>query len=187
MDRLWSPWRLPYILSGGEARGCVFCDALADTDSSAAAASAGDPAPLRQSSLIVFQGKTCYVILNLYPYNNGHLLVVPNRHIPSLAAATPEELGELIELTRRSELALTEAYSPHGINMGINLGKPAGAGVLDHVHMHVVPRWSGDTNFMTVVGETRVLPEELPDTAQKLRPIFEKLARGPAEPGRTVT
>jgi len=176
MDRLWSPWRLPYILSGGEARGCVFCEALAEPDSSASPASAVDPAAFRQSSLIVFRGKTCYVILNLYPYNNGHLLVVPNRHIPSLAAATNEELCELIDLTRRSELALTDAYSPHGINMGINLGKSAGAGVLDHVHMHVVPRWSGDTNFMSVVGETRVLPEELPDTAQKLRPIFAKLA-----------
>jgi ATP adenylyltransferase len=128
-----------------------------------------------QSALIVFRGTACYVILNLYPYNNGHLMVVPNRHIASLAAATSEELCELIELTRRSELALTEAFSPHGMNMGINLGKPAGAGVLDHVHMHVVPRWNGDTNFMTVVGETRVLPEVLSETVRKLRPIFERL------------
>ena len=97
--------------------------------------------------------------------------------IPSLAAATTEELCELIELTRRSELALGEAFSPHGINMGINLGKPAGAGVLDHVHMHVVPRWNGDTNFMTVVGETRVLPEDLAASAARLRPIFERLAK----------
>ena len=171
MDRLWSPWRLPYILGGGEARGCVFCDARADADSSAAK----DPSEFNQSSLIVFRGTTCYVILNLYPYNNGHLMVVPNRHIPSLAAATHEELCELIELTRRSEIALIEGYSPHGINMGINLGKPAGAGVLDHVHMHIVPRWSGDTNFMTVVGQTRVLPEELSQTVAKLRPIFHKL------------
>jgi len=127
-----------------------------------------------QSSLIVFRGTTCYVILNLYPYNNGHLMVVPNRHIPSLAAATSEELHELIDLTRRSELALGEAFNPDGMNMGINLGKPAGAGVLDHVHMHVVPRWNGDTNFMTIVGETRVLPEELPVTAGKLRAILER-------------
>ena len=173
MDRLWSPWRLPYILSGGDARGCVFCDALAGLD--APATPDDDASAFDQSSLIVFRGTTCYVILNLYPYNNGHLMVVPNRHIPSLAAATHEELCELIELTRRSELALVEAYSPHGINMGINLGKPAGAGVLDHVHMHLVPRWSGDTNFMTVVGQTRVLPEELSATAEKLRPIFEQL------------
>jgi ATP adenylyltransferase len=170
MDRLWSPWRLPYILNGGEARGCVFCDALVEPDPSRSSAQA--PA----DDLIVFRGTTCFVILNLYPYNNGHLLVVPNRHIASLAGATSEELCELIELTRRAELALGEAYSPHGLNMGINLGKPAGAGVLDHVHMHIVPRWNGDTNFMTIVGRTRVLPEELPQTAEKLRPIFQKLA-----------
>jgi ATP adenylyltransferase len=163
MDRLWSPWRLAYVTGSDKSPGCVFC-----------AAQSPDEA---QSSLIVFRGPTCYVILNLYPYNNGHLMVVPNRHIASLAAATSEELCELIELTRRSELALGEAFSPHGMNMGINLGKPAGAGVLDHVHMHVVPRWNGDTNFMTIVGDTRVLPEELHVSAAKLRPIFEKLAR----------
>jgi ATP adenylyltransferase len=164
MDRLWSPWRLEYVTGSGKSPGCVFC-------------AAQDPSE-DQSSLVVFRGESCYVILNLYPYNNGHLMVVPNRHIASLAAATSEELCELIELTRQSELALTEAFSPHGMNMGINLGKPAGAGVLDHVHMHVVPRWNGDTNFMTIVGETRVLPEELPVTARKLRPIFDKLQRG---------
>jgi ATP adenylyltransferase len=161
MDRLWSPWRLPYVTASGKTPGCVFCDAQHG----------------EQTALIVYRGATCYVILNLYPYNNGHLMVVPNRHIASLAAATPDELHELIELTRRAELALGEAYSPHGLNMGINLGKPAGAGVLDHVHMHIVPRWNGDTNFMTIVGDTRVLPEELPQTAEKLRPIFEKLSR----------
>jgi ATP adenylyltransferase len=159
MDRLWSPWRLPYVTGSGKSPGCVFCDAPEG----------------EQAGLIVFRGGTCYVILNLYPYNNGHLMVVPNRHIASLAAATREELSELIELTRRAEVALGEAYNPHGLNMGINLGKPAGAGVLDHVHMHVVPRWNGDTNFMTVVGDTRVLPEELAQSADKLRPIFQKL------------
>jgi ATP adenylyltransferase len=178
MDRLWSPWRLPYILNGGDARGCVFCDALIEPDpptsSGQAPSTSSGQAPV--DDLIVFRGTTCYVILNLYPYNNGHLLVVPNRHIASLATATTEELCELIELTRRAELALGEAYSPQGLNMGINLGKPAGAGVLDHVHMHIVPRWNGDTNFMTIVGGTRVLPEELPQTAEKLRPIFQKLA-----------
>jgi ATP adenylyltransferase len=149
------------VTGSAKSPGCVFCDAQNPSE--------------EQSALIVFRGKTCYVILNLYPYNNGHLMVVPNRHIASLAAATTEELCELIELTRRAELALGEAFNPHGMNMGINLGKPAGAGVLDHVHMHVVPRWNGDTNFMTVVGDTRVLPEELPATVGKLRPIFERL------------
>ena len=102
-------------------------------------------------------------------------MVIPNRHVGSLGAATADERRELIELTTVAEAALTEAYAPHGLNMGINLGKPAGAGVLDHVHMHVVPRWNGDTNFMTVVGRTRVLPEELPVTAERLRPIFSRL------------
>ena len=160
MEHLWSPWRLAYITGGASAKGCVFCSALSDPEAEA---------------LIVYRGRDCYVILNLFPYNNGHLMVIPNRHIASLAAATPAELSELIELTRVAEMAVTETYAPHGLNLGINLGKPAGAGILDHVHMHVVPRWNGDTNFMTVVGRTRVLPEELPDTAAKLRPVFERL------------
>jgi ATP adenylyltransferase len=161
MEHLWSPWRLAYITGGAASKGCVFCDASSDAEA---------------SPLIVYRGKTCFVILNLFPYNNGHLMVIPNRHIASLGTATADELAELIGLTRVAELALTEAYEPHGINMGINLGKPAGAGILDHVHMHVVPRWNGDTNFMTVVGETRVLPETLPDTAARLRPLFERIA-----------
>ena len=159
MDHLWSPWRLAYVTDNARSEGCVFC-----------AAQASD-----QLSLIVFSGRACFVILNLFPYNNGHLMVVPKRHVGSLVAATSDELSELIELTRRAEAAISEAYAPHGMNMGINLGKPAGAGVLDHLHMHVVPRWNGDTNFMSVVGETRVLPEELPITAARLRPIFDRL------------
>jgi ATP adenylyltransferase len=169
MEHLWSPWRLAYITGSSQPAGCVFCPP---------ARPAADPGQVVSEfeSLIVFRGATSYIILNLFPYNNGHLMVVPNRHIAALADATPEELGEMIELTRRAEIALNEAYAPHGMNMGINLGKPAGAGVLGHVHMHVVPRWTGDTNFMSVVGQTRVLPEELPATADKLRPIFERLA-----------
>jgi len=162
MDHLWSPWRLAYITGERAETGCVFCQALSDPDA---------------APLVVFRGTTCFIILNLFPYNNGHLMVIPNRHIASLSAATGEELAEMIELARRSEAALSEAYHPHGLNMGINIGKPAGAGILDHVHMHVVPRWNGDTNFMTVVGRTRVLSEELPATADRLRPIFERLAR----------
>jgi len=160
MERLWTPWRLAYV-SGGESPGCVFCAALS-----------GDEA----APLIVFRGTTCFVILNLFPYNNAHLMVVPNRHVATLADAAPAELLELITLARTAEMAIGEAYAPHGMNMGINLGKPAGAGVPGHLHMHVVPRWNGDTNFMSVIGDTRVLPEELPQTADKLRPIFERLA-----------
>ena len=149
------------MTGSAKSPGCVFCEAQVG----------------QQQSLIVFHGATCFVILNLYPSNNGHLMVVPNRHIGTLNAASSEELCELMELTRRAETALAEAYQPHGLNMGINLGKPAGAGVLDHLHMHIVPRWNGDTNFMSVVGQTRVLPEELHATAAKLKPIFERLAR----------
>jgi ATP adenylyltransferase len=125
--------------------------------------------------------ETCFVILNLYPYNNGHLMVVPNRHIATLAAATTAELGDVMALTRLAEMALTEVYNPNGLNVGINLGKAAGAGVLDHLHVHLVPRWSGDTNFMTVFGDVRVLPEDLTQTADRLRPVFERLA-GPGSP-----
>jgi ATP adenylyltransferase len=126
--------------------------------------------------LILFRGRVSFVILNLYPYNSGHLMVVPNRHVATLAATTADEQAELMRLTRHAEIALTEAYAPQGINIGVNLGKPAGAGVLDHLHVHVVPRWNGDTNFMTVVGNVRVLPEELGETVKKLKPIFERLA-----------
>jgi ATP adenylyltransferase len=162
VERLWSPWRLAYV-SGGESKGCVFCDAQ-HTD--------------QAESLIVFGGVTCYVILNLYPYNNGHLMVVPRRHVATLTEATPDELAELIRLTRGAEMALTEAYHPQGLNVGMNLGRAAGAGVADHMHIHVVPRWAGDTNFMSVVGEVRVLPEELEQTAERLRPIFRKVLAG---------
>jgi len=140
---------------------CIFCDAL----------TAPGAMPL-----IVHRGRTCYVILNKFPYNNGHLMVVFNRHVARLADTTPDELSEVMALTRVCEMALGEAYGPHGFNTGLNIGKPAGAGVLDHLHVHVVPRWHGDTNFMTVIGETRVLPEELSQTADRLRPIFTRIA-----------
>lgn len=162
MERLWTPWRLAYVTAASTGTPeCVFCDAVAE---------GADP------SLIVHRGATCFVILNLYPYNNGHLMVVPYRHVGRLARLNPAEQTELMHLTRIVEMALQELYEPHGFNMGLNLGKPAGAGVLDHLHMHVVPRWNGDTNFMTVVGETRVLPEDLARTADRLRPLLERLA-----------
>ncbi len=142
----------------GEHDSCIFCENNGlDTD------------------LVVFTGATCFVILNLYPYNNGHLMVVPRRHLPDLASTTAEERAELMALSRISEIALNEAYHPHGLNVGINLGRPAGAGVLDHLHIHMVPRWNGDTNFMGVVGNTRVLPEDLSMAVTRLRPIFERL------------
>ena len=188
MDRLWSPWRLEYVTSADRKSGCIFCLGAG------AAREGGPPSQHRpvgsrsdptlaeaaealdQRSLIVYEGTTCYVILNLYPYNNGHLMVVPYRHVATLGELTDTELHEIAVLTQRSEAALTETYRPHGMNIGMNLGKPAGAGVEEHLHVHVVPRWSGDTNFMTVVGEMRVLPEDLGASAARLRPIFGRLA-----------
>jgi ATP adenylyltransferase len=149
------------VTGGTSTDSCIFCDA-------------GNPN--NEAPLVVHRGTHAYVILNLFPYNNGHLMIVPRRHIASLAEANPPELQELIELTRRAEIVLTEAYAPQGLNIGVNLGKAAGAGVADHLHIHVVPRWSGDTNFMTVVGTVRVLPETIDATAARLRPLFEKLA-----------
>ena len=160
MERLWSPWRLSYV-SGATApsSGCVFCDAATEV----------------QSPLVLVGGRLAYVVLNLYPYNNGHLMVVPRRHVASLGETTAEELTEIMVFVRDAEQALTEAYKPDGLNVGINLGRAAGAGVPGHLHVHLVPRWNGDTNFMTVVGDTRVLPEDLAATAARLRPIFERL------------
>jgi len=162
MERLWTPWRLAYVTGSAEAAGCVFCQAVSEPEA---------------QPLIVFRGASCFVILNLFPYNNAHLMVVPNRHVASLAQASVEERCELMDLASVAATAITEAYAPHGMNMGINLGKPVGAGIPGHLHLHVVPRWDGDTNFMTEVGQTRVLPEELPQTADKLRPIFERLTQ----------
>ena len=153
------------MTGAGSPDGCIFC------------AAAQRAAPGADDDLVLIRGRAAYVILNRYPYNNGHLMVVTARHVPTLHAATREELDELMQLTRHAEIALTEAYTPQGINIGINLGRPAGAGIVDHLHIHAVPRWAGDTSFMSVVGNTRVLPEELGQTAARLRPIFERLSR----------
>jgi ATP adenylyltransferase len=115
-----------------------------------------------------------FVVMNLYPYNSGHLMIAPHRHVASLTEATPEELGEMMELTRRLEGILLDVYHPDGVNVGMNLGKPAGAGVAGHIHLHVVPRWVGDTNFMTVVGGTRVIPEDPVAACARLRPYFSR-------------
>jgi ATP adenylyltransferase len=158
MDRLWSPWRLEYVTADKKSdTGCVFCT---------------QPRHPHPDSLILHEGVTCYIVLNKFPYNNGHLMVVPHRHVDSLVALQPEELQELAMLTQRSEAVLREVYQPQGINIGINLGRPAGAGIVEHLHVHAVPRWGGDANFMTVIGETRVLPESLQASAARLRPFF---------------
>ena len=134
-----------------------------------------EPTVPESESLIVHAGEQCYVILNRYPYNPGHLMVLPNRHVPALADLSTEELHELADLTRLAETALVNAYRPQGINVGINLGLSAGAGIREHLHVHLVPRWNGDTNFISVVGNTRVLPEDLQQSTARLRPVFADL------------
>ena len=164
-DVLWAPWRMEFI-NAKKRDGCIFCEFPSAT---------GDKAD--KANLVLGRSASSFAILNKYPYNSGHLMVVPTRHVANLAALTPPELSEIMLLTQRCEIALTEVYQPQGINVGINLGRPAGAGVLDHVHVHLVPRWTGDTNFMSVVGNVRVLPEELGQSAERLRPVFERLGR----------
>ena len=160
MDRLFTPWRLAYVTEASRTdTGCIFCAALARID---------------DEPLVVYRGRQTFVILNKYPYNNGHVMVVPHRHAAELGALTADELTEMMLVAQRVERALTGVYRPHGFNLGLNLGKSAGAGVLDHLHLHVVPRWNGDTSFMTVFGETRVLPEELGQTAERLRAVLER-------------
>jgi ATP adenylyltransferase len=161
MDRLWTPWRFEYLRNADQVTTCVFCRMLSETRDAA--------------NLLLFRGREAFVILNLFPYTSGHLLVVANRHISFLSDARSEELHEIIELSRCCENALRQEYHPDGLNMGFNLGRAAGAGVEHHLHMHVLPRWTGDSNFVSVVGETRVLPEELPVTFQRLLSYFKNL------------
>ena len=158
MDYLWTPWRFSYITQAGQSAGCVFCDK---------AASQND-----ERDHIFYRGRRNFAILNIFPYTAGHLMVVPYRHIASLAEAEAEELREMMELTQKAEAALQKIYRPQGFNLGMNLGKAAGAGVAGHIHMHVLPRWEADANFMSVIGETRLLPEELPVTWAKLKREF---------------
>ena len=159
MERMWAPWRHGYVTEGSRGPGCVLCRALAEADG--------------PDSLVVHAAPLNFVVMNLFPYNAGHLMVAPRRHFARLGDATHEELAEMMVLTRRLEQVVTEAYRPDGINLGMNLGQSAGAGVADHIHLHVVPRWTGDTNFMTVIGETRVIPEDPREACSRLRRYFE--------------
>jgi ATP adenylyltransferase len=156
-QRLWAPWRMEYIRSEKSGE-CVFC----------AAPAAGDD----EGRHIVHRGERCFLILNAYPYNSGHLMVAPYRHAGSLEDLDEAELLELMTLTRRALAALRAAYRPDGFNLGVNLGEVAGAGFADHVHLHVVPRWSADANFMAVTGDTRVLPQALEDSWRELVRAF---------------
>jgi ATP adenylyltransferase len=162
MDYLWSPWRFRYVSEGTKRDGCAFCEMIRC-----------DPARDRES-YILHRARLNFVFLNLYPYTTGHILVAPYAHVAYLSDLGRESLQEMISLTRSVEGALAAVYHADGYNMGMNLGKCAGAGVADHLHLHFLPRWMGDTNFMSVVSETRVLPEDLSVTYDKLACFFQK-------------
>lgn len=163
MKQLWSPWRMKYIENHIKEKGCVFCIAQAKTDG--------------MENLIAFRGERAYVILNRYPYTSGHLMVIPFEHKPNLEELDPATRAEMMELTSRCTTVLKNIYKPQGFNVGVNIGEAAGAGVAAHVHIHIVPRWQGDTNFMSSVGETRVLPEALEDTYERVKAAFD-LSKG---------
>ena len=163
MEVLFSPGRFSYVTSPRDRDGpCILCQIRDSHDD--------------EPNLVILRTALSYVLINRYPYNSGHLMIVPNRHQADLQLLTREERGELIELSGISEGILREAYRAQGINLGMNLGESAGAGILGHLHLHMVPRWAGDTNFMTVVGATRVIPEEPQVSYAKLRPLFQERA-----------
>ena len=151
--QLWAPWRLEYIKQADEQAGCVFCDAAAGDD---------------EERLVVHRGELAFALLNKFPYSSGHLMVAPYRHVGELAGLTDEEALEVHRLAVQGVAALGEVYGPEGHNLGWNLGRVAGAGVVDHIHLHIVPRWAGDTNFMPVLADVKVLPEHLLETRLRL-------------------
>jgi ATP adenylyltransferase len=162
VDRLWSPWRYEYIASGSavsESNGCVFCRLRDDPDKD-------------EANFVIHRAAHSFIVLNIYPYISGHLLIVPYEHVSELDVAAKETTDELMDLTKRCQTALREAYQPTGFNIGMNLGRSAGAGIVDHIHIHILPRWIGDTNFTTAVSNTRVIPEDLATTYQKLHGKF---------------
>ena len=160
MDRLWSPWRYRYVSTAEDASGCIFCNKPKTSDD--------------QAQLILHRGRLNFVLLNLYPYTSGHMMVAPYEHVATLEEAAAETLSEMMMLTQRAQRHLRELYRAPGFNIGMNLGSVAGAGVAGHIHMHVLPRWAGDANFMTTVGETRVIPESLEAAYEKLAAAFRE-------------
>lgn len=154
MDYLWTPWRYTYITTADRAPGCIFCDKIAENDD--------------RRNYIVYRGEHCFIILNAYPYTSGHVMVVPYAHLDQLVKLPKAAAHEMMDLSQRMEGLLREIYNAEGVNLGMNIGKCAGAGVAGHVHMHVLPRWTADANFVSVVGETRVLPETLETTYEKI-------------------
>lgn len=161
MDHLWSPWRYSYVQSSATGDACIFCAKAADSR---------DP-----ENLIVHRARFNFVLLNLYPYNNGHVMIAPYEHVATLEGAQEATTTEMMALTKQVQVHLRTIYKPGGFNFGMNIGEVAGAGVAGHIHMHIVPRWRGDANFMTTIAETRVLPEDLSETYRKLRDAFTEV------------
>ncbi|HEX4485308.1 MAG TPA: HIT domain-containing protein [Terriglobales bacterium] len=160
MDHLWTPWRYTYITNAGKSSGCIFCDLP----------KLGNDEQAR----IVYRGQQCYVVLNTYPYTSGHVMVVPFVHLDELQKLPTDAANEMMVLSQRMERVLRQLYSPDGINLGMNIGKAAGAGVAGHIHMHVLPRWIADANFMSTVAETRILPEALETTYQRVKEAMKE-------------
>lgn len=158
MDRLWSPWRYSYVSKTSASSECIFCVKAGESQD--------------EKNLVIFRAEHNYLLLNLYPYTNGHLMVAPYAHIAALEDLPPAAASEMMNLTQRAVRVLKSVYRPQGLNAGLNLGECAGAGVAGHVHMHVLPRWTGDASFMTTIGETRVMPEDLGETHRKLSQAF---------------
>ncbi len=161
MQRLWSPWRYEYIASAARKsdQQCVFCSIRDDPGHD-------------EMHFVLHRGEHSFVVLNIYPYISGHLLIVPYEHVAELDSARKETTDNLMDLTKRAQSVLREAYGAAGFNLGMNLGSAAGAGIADHIHIHIMPRWAGDTNFMSTIGDTRVIPEDLQTTYEKLRGKF---------------
>lgn len=163
MERLWAPWRMAYIMTMVKQNddGCVFCRMLAEPDDT--------------RNLILYRDRLAFVVMNLYPYNTGHLMVVPVRHTGDFGSLSSEEHLSLATLLQRAQSALEHTMSPHGFNLGMNLGRASGAGIADHLHYHIVPRWTGDSNFMSVVSDTKIMSEGLPETYRRLKEVFDSL------------
>jgi ATP adenylyltransferase len=189
MDQLWTPWRFAYVTTSDGAprpgvpaslaewpgdKGCVFCNLVAAVDHAIARGMSVDKA--EAAGGLVLRGAHCYICLNAYPYTAGHVMVVPYAHLDRISAMPLEAAHEMIDLAQRTEQVLGRLYHPHGMNLGMNLGKAAGAGVAGHLHLHALPRWTGDTNFMTTISETRVLPEDLAITWGKMRQAYGELS-----------
>lgn len=160
MDYLWSPWRYQYVTRAADSSGCIFCEKAAENDD--------------ERNLIVFRGERNFILLNLFPYTSGHVLIAPYEHVAQLEEAAEETLMEMMSLARRVSASIRRVYQPQGLNLGMNIGECAGAGIAGHIHMHVLPRWTGDSSFMTTISETRVVPENLSDTYRKLKEALQQ-------------